>query len=993
MLVSIVAAVGVVLGGGAPAGAEDVVGLEAVVRGADAQAPVVVLTNRGGQACQVVPEALGTIVLLKVEQDGKMVEPVPIMPSFDEDLGYQLSQEFRTLEPGASVELPLPSAPASPAGHSLMTVSWSPQLTVGSWYAIDPGKPLELRIRYASPVTPAAGPPLCAPVEAVGGVGGAAVAGGVPGLLWIIGGVGIVVLATGFLVAVLLRRRRTGAAAVAIVLALGLIGVAWTPSPAAATIIVGPGIDGPLGDCLAAIRAPGGDPRNIMPTLDDPSVRVNVTLSRRNGENRSDRFNIFVYWNPEDRSPFSDGVPRDPCDELYHELYHGFEDTTDAGVDLHECITAGETHTGIAIKEINATRAENDRRRAAGRPERTEYGSLPLPAGDCRPSRPGDPVCHPQRGCPPSGTGRPADSNGDPHISTFDGRRFSFQAVGEFWAVRDTSARDAASALEIQVRQEPVEGSRSVSVNTAVVANVAGDRVEVSVDGGGLRLLVNGVSQPLASGPLPAGGELVYTPKGAGRNAVITIGWADTSYAMVSGIGFGGLHLSVWAAPARAGKLWGLFGDHNGERSDDVRIGSGAPIAEATHDALYPAYADSLRVQAASLFTYPPGVSTETYADHTYPDRPQAGKDDHRLAWAQTLCRRYGLTDAESLNACAVDLANTGSAAFAVAAMTTQSTITAPTSAEPTTTVRIADPGGTSTVEVNATAGQMLYVDVVSSTVRDGCGVLTLRDPAGRSLAGGCVRSGKGNIDAVTLPVTGRYTIVVDPPGNSTGEVRLRLVFPTEQRLAITPDGDQVTSVIADAGATSRLSFSATAGQKVYVDIASATLPDQCGLLSLRGPNGRSIGSGCVTQGKGMIDAVTLPDDGTYSIVVDPLADRTGRAQVRLILAVDQQGTLAVDGSESTAVIAQAGAEAVFTFTATAGQAVTVDAGPSTLPGQCGLLTLRDPSNKNIASGCVVNGKGGIDSTVLSATGRYSIVVNPSGAGTGTLTLRIRDSR
>ncbi|MFD0593717.1 hypothetical protein ACFQZ4_15485 [Catellatospora coxensis] len=60
--------------------------------------------------------------------------------------------------------------------------------------------------------------------------------------------------------------------------------------------------------------------------------------------------------------------------------------------------------------------------------------------------------------------------------------------------------RETAGAYEIQVRQEPVPGSRMVAVNSAVAAKVDGERVEARMTTAGVELLVAGV----ATGPAPA---------------------------------------------------------------------------------------------------------------------------------------------------------------------------------------------------------------------------------------------------------------------------------------------------------------------------------------------------------------------------------------------------------------------------------------------------------------------------------------------------------
>ncbi|HEX6872809.1 MAG TPA: VWD domain-containing protein, partial [Micromonosporaceae bacterium] len=595
-----------------------------VAVGGETSAPVVVLTNQGDQPCQALTTATGTVTVSRARQGERDIDPLPIIPSFDDDLGVQLRQKWRTLAPGERLELGLAMVPIDQGRQALRTVSWAPLAEIGALYPVDPAAPLTLEVRYAAPITPPDGAPACLAAQGTGSTRSPAGAGDARRWL-VVAAVVAVVLVIAVLVVLLLVRRRRGKASAAPAAAVILLGavtfalVGWPATPARATITFGPGA-GPVGDCLASMRAPGGDPGNILPTLDDPSIHVTISRDSAGGfgENRLDPHNIYVYWTPGSTAPFGDGVARNDCDELYHELYHAFEDTRPQGVDLHECITAAGP-SGISIKEVNATRAENARRAALGHPTRGVYGDNPLPTGECRPPTDDTPLCHPSRGCPPPDNDDRGSTHADPHLSTFDGFRYDFQAVGEFTVSRDPSA-NGASAFDIQARQAPWFSSRQVAVNTAVAANVAGDRVEVRLAEGKLVTLVNGTEKPDLTGPLPAGGAVTRSTHRGGE--VITVDWPDTSYLQVTPFGGGSLTAVVRVAPARAGRLVGLLGDRDGDPLDDLRIGAGAPLKGAQYDDLYPAFADSWRVtDATSLFTYAAGTSTASYTDRTFPDR------------------------------------------------------------------------------------------------------------------------------------------------------------------------------------------------------------------------------------------------------------------------------------------------------------------------------------------------------------------------------------
>ncbi|WP_280187108.1 serine/threonine-protein kinase [Nocardia gipuzkoensis] len=92
---------------------------------------------------------------------------------------------------------------------------------------------------------------------------------------------------------------------------------------------------------------------------------------------------------------------------------------------------------------------------------------------------------------------------------------------------------------------------------------------------------------------------------------------------------------------------------------------------------------------------------------------------------------------------------------------------------------------------------------------------------------------------------------------------------------------------IAKPGDTDELAFTGTKGQRVFVEVASSTLPSGCS-LSLRDPVGKEIENGCISSdGSGSIETTALPVDGEYTLVIapkyiDPIRNGTGESQVRL---------------------------------------------------------------------------------------------------------------
>ncbi|MEU1547057.1 caspase family protein [Nocardia sp. NPDC005745] len=205
------------------------------------------------------------------------------------------------------------------------------------------------------------------------------------------------------------------------------------------------------------------------------------------------------------------------------------------------------------------------------------------------------------------------------------------------------------------------------------------------------------------------------------------------------------------------------------------------------------------------------------------------------------------------------------------------------------------------------------------------------------------------------------------------------------------PEPVQRTLEIAKPGDTAELTFPGRTGQKVFVDVTSSTFPSQCGLPVLRDPTGKQIASGCMnSNGTGYIDGTALLADGRYTVLLAPSNDATGKATVRVIDSVDQDSAIALDGPPISAAIEHPGAVSKLRFTAAAGQRVFVKVTSSTLPSQCGVLELWDPSGKEIADGCVDNnGTGYIDTARLTSSGEYTIVVDPADKATGESQVRL----
>lgn len=676
------------------------------------------------------------------------------------------------------------------------------------------------------------------------------------------------------------------------------------------------------------------------------------------------------------------GFTIDHCAALIHELAHADDFNSGTDRDSTFCYVGGKYVSDIAGSEAHAVRVENEYRAEAGLPPRTSYSGQKIPpAGkDCdlpAPDKPRSP------GCNVGAVGANyacATTNGDPHLLTFDGARYDFQAAGEFVLTRASS-----NDLEVQVRQTTFPGLPDVSINSGAAMNVSGDRVGIYSGPDGLTLRINGAETPPVASEmaLPRGGKVTFRDQG------LTVRWPDGATFDADPIGQWGIRIDVGVPAGRKGTLEGLLGVYDGDPANDVAVRDGDVLPlPAPFDTLYPKFADSWRItQENSLFDYAHGQTTASFTDRTKPSREITSDSVPNRTTAELICRRAGVTDSQVLANCTLDVGLTGQAAFADDAARSQKAI----KSAGDTTLTVTQPDNTAQISVPGQAGQAVFVEVIGSDLPDQCNVVSLLNPEHRPVASGCIIGGTGFIDATVLPVPGKYALVLDPDGDAIGSATVRVTTVRDQHADIEVDGPPVIATIEKPGAVSSFTFRNDTGRKVFIEATESTLPDLCDFLLLKDAQNQFIKSGCAIGGKGFIDGTFLPAPGEYRLLVDPPGAITGTVKLRVSSALDQHKSVIIGGAPVIATIAHAGAVATLTFNAEAGRDITVEATDSDLPDECNVLTLQDPQQRTIGLGCVIDGTGSIDSTTLTETGEYTLHVDPAATTTGKVTIRIRE--
>ncbi len=265
---------------------------------------------------------------------------------------------------------------------------------------------------------------------------------------------------------------------------------------------------------------------------------------------------------------------------------------------------------------------------------------------------------------------------GDPHLRTFDGRSYDFQAGGEFVLVESTGG----SPLTIQVRQQAIEWNQRVAIYKAFATMLGNDRVALYVDGSAA-LRINGQPTTLQPGmvrPTAGGGSILRRMDGS-----YVLGWPSGERAVIWLWPGGSLSIGALLAPlSRQNQVRGLFGNFDGNQDNEFALRNGtmlgSPLSYAQMYTDPNNYANSWRISSGeSLFDYEPGQTTSTWnsvptGNVNLADIPIAD----RIA-AEEICIAAGVTDPTLLHHCMIDVALTNDAASATAAVQTQNVMNA----------------------------------------------------------------------------------------------------------------------------------------------------------------------------------------------------------------------------------------------------------------------------------------------------------------------------
>src|SRR5262245_11924476 len=287
----------------------------------------------------------------------------------------------------------------------------------------------------------------------------------------------------------------------------------------------------------------------------------------------------------------------------------------------------------------------------------------------------------------------------------------------------------------------------------------------------------------------------------------------------------------------------------------------------------------------------------------------------------------------------------------------------------------------------DGTAGQRVSLMASSVTITNGS--MGLLKPDNVSLASVGFTTLGGFMDVQVLPATGTYTILINPNATYVGSLTTTLYdVPPDVAGSIVPGGDAVPVTVTTPGQNVRLTFAGTIGQRVSLKAGTSTITS--GTLAVLKPDGTTLASAGLSGTGSFVGAATLPESGTYTVLLNPTGAYIGGTSLTLYdVPADVTGPIVPGGPSVVVSLAAPGQNARLTFNGTTGQRISLKAANSTISGAS--LAIVKPDGTTLTSVGLSTAGAFIDVQTLTATGTYTVVVDPNTTTIGTVTLSLYD--
>ncbi|WP_405434483.1 IPT/TIG domain-containing protein [Streptomyces anulatus] len=288
-------------------------------------------------------------------------------------------------------------------------------------------------------------------------------------------------------------------------------------------------------------------------------------------------------------------------------------------------------------------------------------------------------------------------------------------------------------------------------------------------------------------------------------------------------------------------------------------------------------------------------------------------------------------------------------------------------------------------VLIDADAGDSLTFHLSGSTFQ---GDLRLRmiSPQDVELHDDWVRPGEPfDWDLTDLPVSGTYSLVIEPADASTGPgtVTVTASLPLEAGRLAPTDATPAPVSLTRPGQKARATFEAQKGDDLTIGALDSTFTGGA-VVTVQAPSGQivTVGGPSVPGASATVELMNLPETGAYVVTVDPKPGDAGT--LGLLMSADIKISLSPDAA-SVSVAVRRGQQVQAEFTAPPGRIVGAGITDVTIPTNSSLQA-RDAEGKHVGYGTVLANRGGsLHLNDLVAGNNYAVVLQPQSASAGSM--------
>jgi RHS repeat-associated protein len=210
--------------------------------------------------------------------------------------------------------------------------------------------------------------------------------------------------------------------------------------------------------------------------------------------------------------------------------------------------------------------------------------------------------------------------------------------------------------------------------------------------------------------------------------------------------------------------------------------------------------------------------------------------------------------------------------------------------------------------------------------------------------------------------------------------------------------GDTKTLSVSAANKISLAAFDGSSGGRISLNFSSVTIGSGCcsATVSILNPDGSTlVNPTYIGPPGGFIDTVILRQDGTHTIILDPVGTATGSATFTLYdVPADTSATITPGGAAVTVTASTPGQNATLSFSGVQDERVSLNIDQVTIGSGCcsAKLSILNPDGSTLVNPTYIGPLGFfVDTLTLTQTGAYTILVDPQLNATGSARLTLYD--